>query len=153
MIRGIAFRCPRIGDTLLQEILDGINIFKYNWYSINEQNEAWTYANDYEEEFLEKVRYEGECLQKIIQKKHYIVFLKMEAYSEVTNIYNVHSYEQFQNSNCKMIILIYDCEYVEIYAKEQGDINILYENAKDKEFVEIEYITDTNDMRMIMDVL
>lgn len=153
MIRGMSFEIKKRGNRILKEIFENINVLKYCWYSIEEQREAWCFVDSREKEFLENEYYQGQDFLEAIRKDHYIVFLKLEAYLEETNCYDIHSYEEFQNSKCKILLLIYDCNFVEIFAQDEKVIRKFYENARKKKFGEIEFITDTNDKRTILDVL
>ena len=153
MIRGVSLKITRKTNRILNEILSNVDVSKYNWYSIEDQKEAWSFSEDGETEFLEDICYQGVCFGELINKNHYIIFLKLEAYQKETNCYNVHSYEEFQNSECKIIILIYDCDFIEIYAKEEDIIQNIYENLQQKKFGNVEFITDVNDVRKVWDVL
>lgn len=153
MIRGVSFKIIEREDRILKEIFDNINVLKYNWYSIEEQREAWSFLDSGEKGFLEDEYYQGKKFFEVINENHYIVFLKLEAYLEETNCYNIHTYEEFQSSKCKILLLIYDCNFVEIFAKEENVIRNIYENVRMKRFGEVEYITDMNDERTVLDVL
>ncbi len=102
---------------------------------------------------MEGIYYQGKDFEKYINKDHYVIFLKLEAFGENTKKFDIHTYEEFQNSDCQILLLIYDCKYIEVFAKEKDVIQSIYENAKKKDFAEAEYITDENDERYILDVL
>lgn len=153
MVRGISFKVEKKEDRILEEILKGINVLNYDWYNIESQMEAWYFEDDGEEGFLADTYYSGRELLKNISKNHYVIFLKLEAYPKKTNDFDQHTLEEFQSSECKILLLIYDCRYVEIFAKEKNIIDNLYINAQKKGFTKIEYITDVNDGRIKMDVL
>lgn len=116
MIRGVSFKISQKKDSTLWNILNCVNVRKYNWYSIQSQNEAWEYINDVQESpFLGKEMYDGKSFFDEIHKDHFIIFLKLQAYEGIPDSYDIHSYKEFQESPCKILLLIYDCEYVEIY--------------------------------------
>lgn len=151
MNRGISFKIAGTKGKVLCEILKCIGIKRYYWYSINSQAEVWT---DYDgEEFLLQNSYSGDDFYNLIQMDLFIVFLKLLAYYENDFTNDIHSYDDFVCSNCKLMLLIYDCEYVEIYAKELTVIDAIYMNAKNKGFSDLQYITDKNDNRKRMDIL
>lgn len=151
MIRGVFLKVEENKDRMLWEILKCIDIPKYHWYNIWSQYEAR--GSDYGEEFLEDDYYEGSDFLETINQKHYIIFLKLEAYLEKTDNVDIHTYEEFWKSDCKILILIADCTYIEIYAKEESVIKSIYGNARKGGFCKVEYITDMNDGRTKMDVL
>lgn len=154
MIRGISFIVEQGKNRVLCDILNNIDVSKYSWYNIKNQQEAWCETeNGKQEVFLQGLNYKGEDFKECITPKHYIVFLKLEAYLSETNNFDIHTYEEFKNSPCQILLLIYDCEFVEIYAKEKKVIERIYETAQRKKFTEIKYIMDNNDGRRIMDIL
>lgn len=59
------------------------------------------------------------------------VFLPNSAFVPVTN------YSDFLNSTCRAVILIYDAVYVEVYVKEQADLETVYMEMKRKGNVSI----------------
>lgn len=154
MKRGISFIICQKEDHILWKILSSINIEKYNWFNIENQNESYLCEDELgEEPFLGNTIYNGHDFAKRIIKDHYIIFLKLEAYEGKTNSFNIHSYEEFQKSSCQLLLLINDCTFVEIYAKDQIIMDTIYKNAQKYGFTEVEYIYDNNDERKNMDVL
>ena len=153
MIRGVSFRITTKQNWILKEILDNINVEKYNWYNVKSQKEAWHFVESREKEFLENTHYQGIHFRNEINKMHYVVFLKLEAYCGMSDCYDLHTYEDFKKSECEILFLLYDCEFIEVFAKEESVIQNLYENAQKKQFDDVEYITDINDGRIILNVL
>lgn len=152
MIRGVFFRIPQTADMkVLSHILRNVHVEKYKWYYIEEQSEVW---EDYEGgEFFDKNYYEGNSFLQLIQSENYIIFLKLQAYFDNNGFYDIHTYEDFQNSKCQILILITDSDIVDIYVKEPMIAKDIYQNAKSNNFLDIRYITDSNDDRRKMDVL
>ena len=96
MIRGISFKVSQDQDRILSEIFQGIDVSKYIWYNIQSQNEAWCRRDNeiLDKTFLKKSRYRGQEFLERIREKHFIVFLKLEAFEEETADYEVHSYKE-----------------------------------------------------------
>lgn len=155
MIRGISFKVSQDQDRILWEIFQGIDVSKYIWYNIQSQNEAWCRRDNeiLDKTFLKKSRYRGQEFLERIREKHFIVFLKLEAFEEETADYEVHSYEEFKESACKILLLIYDCEFVEIYVKEKKLTEALYSNGEKWGFSDMEFISEETDQRIRMDVV
>ena len=63
------------------------------------------------------------------------------------------SYDEFIKSSCLLLVLIYDCESVEIFSKDERITRSLFDNARRKGFSETALITDENDGRTKMDIL
>ena len=62
-------------------------------------------------------------------------------------------YNDYIKSDCQLILLVHDCEYVELYSKDQYTINLIYQRAAANGYKEIEYIMDNNDGRKVLDIL
>jgi len=137
-------------DNALFRILKGINIKEYCWYNIISQDEV--YEVDYKDDFFKETYYDGESFFQCIQDDHYVIFVKLQAYFEGGKFFDIHAYEDFQKSDCQLLFLIADGNFVNIYAKSQEVIGRLYEQAVANHCTEIEYITDENDHRTRMDV-
>jgi len=155
MNRGVSFRIPQVVGDVLWQILKCINVENYCWYNLISQNEAWSYENNSKGNafFLESDYYDGKSFWQNIHTKYYIIFLKLQAYFENGVFFDIHTYADFLRSDCQLLLLIYDCEYVEIYAKSEKTIKAIFENAIANNYVEIKYITESNDGRTGMDVL
>ena len=51
------------------------------------------------------------------------------------------------------MVLIWDCEFVEVYSKDEELTQRMYESAQKNDYKEITIITDENDKRVNMDIL
>ena len=149
-IRGVSFEIYSECNKALSKVLSGIDVGKYNWYIDQDQTEGWILNTN--TDFFEYSFYTGELLNKIIQKPHYITFAKMMAYPGKNFDGEIQSFEDFMNSNCIILVLIYDCEYVEIYSKDKKVIEY-YKNSGNVFFSKCDYITDTNDTRTRLDII
>jgi len=150
MIRGVSFKTIP-NSNILRQILNCINVEKFCWYNIESQNEVW--ANHLGGTSIEKNYYNGKSFLQQINSEHFIIFLKLQAYFGNGNFFDIHTYEDFQRSDCQLLLLMYDCNFVDIYAKDQLDIKAIYENALTNNYTEVEYINESNDGRTKMDVL
>ena len=86
-------------------------------------------------------------------KKHFIVFLKMQAYLEPENFKEIIALDDFNKSKCRLILLIYDCEYVEVYAKDKNIIQSVYSNAISNNFSDIKLLKDSGITRKTFCIL
>ncbi len=151
MIRGISFKIPQEMTDTLWKIFRSIDVLRYDWYVPLDQREVWS-END-EVDFFDREYYSGNLFLEHIQKNHRVVFLKIQAYLGQCDLKDLHSYDEYIKSNCKLILLVYDCEYVEIYMKNSMEIEKIYRDIKNIGYSFVEYITDENDRRTKMDVL
>ncbi len=149
MKRGVSFQIPGKPGTYLFEVLKGIDIEKYCWF-VEDQSEIWDAS--YKQSFFEKGRYDGRNFIEKIKENYYILFLKLQACLRNEDFSNIHTYQDFCDSNCQLLLLIYDCEFVEIFIKDQWIIDTLYQHLLSNNFTNVEYITDENDGRTKMDI-
>lgn len=150
MIIGLSFKIQQ-NTNILPTILDGINVKDYCWYNIDSQNEVWDSPQG--ELFFSTEYYNGTDFAKHIEEPHFIVFLKLLAFNKKCKFYDVQTYEEFRASDCQLLLLIYDCQQIEIYAKSQNIIEIIFQNALKNKFYEVTYITDKNNRRTKMNIL
>lgn len=151
MIRGIRFIIPQLTTNTLWKIFKNTDIATYNWYNIEEQNEVWT--NPGGKDFFDSEYYTGESFQEKIKLDHFIVFLKLQAYKKGGVFSSIHTFSEFKESECQVLLLAFDCEFVEIYVRDIELAGMICENARAEHFESIEYITDDNDDRTILDVM
>lgn len=147
MIRGISFEIPNERSTVLFKILENINVNKYYW-SI-EEKEVFEDVNSY----FDKEGYSGKIFYKIINIPCYAVFLNLRAYYKKKSNEVINNYYDFIKSKCELVVLISDNIYVEIYSKNRDEIDTIKRNAEKNKFINIEYITDENDIRTVFYVL
>ena len=150
-IRGVSFRVPQGRNDILQEILDGVNVQTLFWYNVESQNEVWSVPHY--EEFFKKEYYAGQDFYEQLKLPHLVIFLKLQAYSKEEPYADIHTYDEFIKSSCLLLVLIYDCESVEIFSKDERITRSLFDNARRKGFSEAALITDENDGRTKMDIL
>lgn len=150
-IRGVSFRVPQGRNDLLQEILDGINVQTLFWYNVESQNEVWSVPKY--DDFFKKEYYDGQDFYEQIKLPHLVVFLKLQAYLKEGTYSSIHTYDEFIKSGCLLLVLIYDCDSVEIFSKDECITKSLFDNACRKGFLETALITDENDGRTKMDIL
>ena len=128
MNRGVSFQIPQKMTNTLWKMFGNISVKEYFWHIIKAQTEIW--GEDKNADFFEKDFYDTEDFFDICYRDHFIVFLKMQLYSTTnTSFDNISDYKEFLNSDCRMIVLVYDCEYAEIYSKNTNVVDELFENA------------------------
>ena len=151
MIRGISLEATQSQHCLLKEILSPICIKDYYWFRPIEQEEVWSRPDG--KPFFLKDIYTGSELEKLIQNDHFVVFLRLEAYIDERSITRgISTYYEYCKSQCRVVLLITDCESVELYIKDKDVLQKAYKALKLK-FVDVRYITDENDTRTGMNIL
>ena len=148
MTRGVFFKLTNQFDTILLDILSCVDVENYCWYNVRSENQVWDKTR--KERFLKSDYYSGTALSECISNEHYAMFAKLQAYFIDGAFKDIDNYDDFKNSDCQIMLLLYDCDYVEIYAKDKNVIDSFYRNALELECEEAEYITDENDSRTRM---
>lgn len=153
MIRGIYFNFfPQRDEPVLNRASKNVDLQRYIWQ-----------ISDYEElpddgAFpSETILVSGKELEQVLQstQSRVIDFAVMRAYLSQEDIVPIKNYADYSASECQMIILIYDCWNVEIYAKDLRLAQTIFQNMKEAGTLEggkLEYITDENEGRTRMAV-
>jgi len=151
IVRGVEFSVPQRTSNVLYDILECVNDKQFNWYNTIGQDEI--YLEHMGRLLFDKDFYKGEDFYQLIQKDHYVIFLKLQAYCKNGIFSEVHTYNEFEESDCQLLLLIYDSKWFEIYAKDKTLVQALYEKAASLGYSDIHYKTDDNDHRTKMDVI
>jgi len=134
---GIKFKIPNEHGNYLKQIFNKIDSNNYIW----KIKEAEVYINGINDLF-ERETYRNEEFKDIITKeKYYTVFANITLYEREDKVI-IHKYEDFIKSSCILVMLITDNEFVEIYSKNENILKIIYQNAIENNFSDIQYIIE-----------
>ncbi|MEX0417773.1 DUF2691 family protein [Bacillus sp. C30] len=153
MKRGITVDIPNEYDNLLWKVLKPIDITSFDWRVENEESYFILPDGLGPELFSEDNKVmSGLELKKLIKDNiYYLIFADLKAYPKGEEVVDIETYEEFKESKCKVVVLVADGDYIQVYAKNQEEIEMMYENAIDQGFY-VEYVTDENDGRTRMSV-
>lgn len=140
MIRGVEFLVPQTDPDILHQVLDCIDVKSFDWEVSERDIDTWGY-------FYDKLRYSGEEFAEKIKEPHCIIASKIMAYPVGETDDEPMYYENFLRSKCCLVLIMYDCQYTEIYCKDARMSMLLYDNAVRRGFGEVIYKTDENDGR------
>ncbi|UGB28761.1 DUF2691 family protein [Metabacillus sp. B2-18] len=149
MERGISFEIPNKYGSLLGEILMPFETAKFIWRTGGEESYLLKGDELGELLFKDEINWlEGRHFKKLIEENnYYLIFTDLKAYPKNKQLDNIKTYEDYLKSECQLVLLIVDSAYVTIYCKDNESLKRLYENAKNKGFDHLQYITDKNDSR------
>jgi len=147
----VSFSIPQVTGNTLWKVLNCIDVENFRWHIEESQTEVWNSPTG--NKFFEKHYFPGHAFLQKILCDHYIIFLKLQAQSKEGVFSDIRTYEEFLESECQLLLLIYDCESLELYTKDPFIAKKLYDNALEKRYFEVNYITDCNDSRTRMNVL
>lgn len=153
MKRGITVDILDGYDNLLWKVLKPIDITVFDWRVRDE--ESYLIARGELDEALfpeEPSVVEGLALKKLVKDNiYYLIFADLKAYPKGEIVIDIETYEEFKESKCEVVVLAVDAQYIQIYAKDQKSIELMYDNAVNQGFY-VEYITDENDGRTRLSV-
>lgn len=143
MYRGINFKVPNQWGTLLFDILHGTSYDNFTWKIV--EDEVYVTGGNF---LFTSDTLNGQSFKKIISSDpYYVVFANLQAFPNENAICEINNYSDYMNSECEIVILVCDNIFVDIYTKNQHDIELLEKNALKHGFSEIKMLTDKNDSR------
>lgn len=134
---GIRFEIPNEYDKFLQKIFRNIKTKHNTWRivadEIIKEDGNWLFTKD---------RYNDKEFRNLISmNNYYLIFARIECYKN-NNFSNIADYTSFINSDCKLLIVIIDSIFVDIYVKEEEILEQLSLNAIKNNFIKIELISE-----------
>ncbi|MBD8036329.1 DUF2691 family protein [Solibacillus sp. A46] len=152
-MRGLSFEIPNRYGQFLLDILNAFDFKNYFWKTGGE--EAYYIENDKlgSPLFPKPYLYTGDAFYKrISETDYYLIFADLKAFPDPLHVRDFTSYEQFLNSQCEFVLLLVDCSYVTIYAKDQQVLKALHDQAIASKYENVSYITDENDSRTTFEI-
>ncbi|MBT2655810.1 DUF2691 family protein [Bacillus sp. ISL-18] len=149
MKRGISFEIPNEYGRFLWEVLTPVELTKFIWRSGGEESYLIEDNELGKPLFTDEVNW-IDCLslkEHLEHNLYYLIFVDLKAYSKGINPSVIETYSDFLNSDCELVLLVVDSDFVTIYCKDSEKLEKLYSNAKTKGFENLHYITDKNDTR------
>ena len=136
---GLEFKYNPGYKQFLNDLLKNIDFSKL---SVNILQQEIIYEGNLPCELYGKVT--GGEFKKCISEngKYFISYLNMAIYSDDSKIRDIKNYNDFENSDCKLYILICDGMYYEIYFNDSNIKNIILYNLKK---IKINYTEKTKD--------
>lgn len=151
MIRGLELRLHRSELNAVYHLLSNISISNTDIYVCEEEIIIDDKANYY---FPNKVS--GNQFLSIINRSNYnnlyTISINTQIYPANATKNDINTYEDFLNSDCEIIFLLYDVDYVEIYVKSEAHLLQFIKNADAIGCPSITIKTDLNDGRTRMSV-
>lgn len=137
---GIRFKIKNEYSNIFYKIFKNINFKNYRWDIVEDEIYCSGGKN-----YFHTNSYMNSKFQKLIEGGvYYPVFANIQVYLNKNKLENINNYQDFVDSNCELILLITDNEFVDIYAKNEEWLNIIYQNAIDNNFKNIKYIRDND---------
>lgn len=138
---GISFKIKNEYDNIFYQIFKSINFENYRWDIV--QDEIYDSVG---KNYFDQASYSNEEFKKLVEYgTYYPVFANIQIYRIQDEIEDIQTYEDFISSKCQLALFIVDNEFVDIYVKNETWLNIIYQNAIDNNFEDIQYIEENKD--------
>ncbi len=141
---GVTFEVPNEYGNYLYEILEALPVKSYKWLIDNDEIHLLD-NNEFKNEFLfnEDRIISGENLYEISKSNtYYMVFVTLRAFLKNGTIKVVSKYKEFLESDCEIILAVYDCSYVMVWCKDRQLVSDIYTYAISREYKNIVYISE-----------
>ncbi len=143
--KGISFEIPNKYGTYLSEILEPLPYAEFQW-SIDD-DEIYKIKDG---EFLSEGLFKDMCnvlsgneLYEIASScSQYLIFITLRAFNKYGKIVTVNNYQNFLESDCQIILGVYDCSYVMLWCKDSRLVSMLFHYFQEKGFDNLKYITE-----------
>ncbi len=136
---GISFKISNKYDIILYKILENIKLENQYICKIKEE-EVLGESGDC---FFNGTIYKWGDFETVIKnKKHYPIFLNLQIYCNSNDSQKISNYKEFLDSDCQLILFITDNEYVEVYAKNLDNLDLINKNAIKYNFKDIKFIDE-----------
>lgn len=144
-IIGIEFRYKKY-DSTIAKLFYNIDEFRGCYFDIDQAEIIY-------EDCAESVDwgwYEYNDFIKLFENRNFLAtHFKIAVYPNESDIRPLTSYMDYVNSKCLALYLLVDCEYIEIYAKEDRILKLLINNARSiSSDTSIKYKTEAKDNRI-----
>lgn len=144
---GIEFKLKTSYEKILYDILKNINFNDYQWEIVQEE----IYYESNPERHLPSQLSGRELKKEISDNGDYLVyFLNLQVYLNSSKTSHIETYDDFLNSDCELILLFSDNEFIEVYTKRTGELDGIVGTNVVTKGVSYELKTRENDGRTIM---
>jgi len=97
-----------------------------------------------------KELYNSSDFERTIRNEDYLIFIKVQLIDNDCS--DIQTLEEFAKSDCKLILLVNDCQYAEIFVKQDDLAQEIYASIS-KEFVDVRLLEEYEIERITMNVL
>ncbi len=142
---GLSFKIPNKYGTYLSEILNPLPYAEFQW--LIDDDEIYKIING---EFLDEGLFyntdnviTGNELYKIVTScSQYLIFVTLRAFNKTENIIPVENYQKFLDSDCQIILGVYDSSHVMLWFKNISLTSMMFNYIQEKGFDNLKYITE-----------
>ncbi|MFU0825422.1 DUF2691 family protein [Clostridium sp.] len=141
---GVRFEIPNEYGNYLSNILESLPVKCYQW--LVDDDEIYLLKNNqFTNEFLfndDRIISGEKLYESSKNNTYYMIFVTLRAFSKDGTIKAVSKYKDFLESDCQIMLSVYDCSYVVFWCKDSQLVSNMYEYALSKGYEYVEYIED-----------
>ena len=141
---GIKFRIPNKYNTFLGKLLENTFFDNEYWNIIGSE----VYKEDGNNLFEKEINYSNEVKNIITSENYYVIFVTMQLYDDKNEITDIKGYNDYLNSNCKLLMTIVDNEFVNIFSKQEELLEKIKSNVQKYNFRSFKYINDPAEFKL-----
>lgn len=140
---GISFEMPNKYDVFLSKILKNVDFKDGIWKVVYDEvlNERGT-------NFFNKEIYLNAEFKELIKTTHYPIFLTLQLYNKSDRFSEIESYDDYFNSACKLLLIVVDNTFINVYSKDKAILKQIKSNAKENNFSNIKSIENKKDFSL-----
>lgn len=142
---GVKFEVPNKYGSYLYDILEPIPGNSFKWLIDNDEIHL-VHDDDLTGEFLFNNDDEILSWEKLYgsskNNMYYMVFVTLRAFLKDGVIKGVSEYKDFLESDCQIMLAVYDCSYVIYWCKDSQLVSSIYEYALSKCYENVKYISE-----------
>lgn len=140
---GISFEMPNKYDVFLLKILKNVDFKDGIWKVVYDEvlNERGT-------NFFNKEIYLNAEFKELIKTTHYPIFLTLQLYNRSDRFSEIESYDDYFNSACKLLLIVVDNTFINVYSKDKAILKQIKSNAKENNFSNIKPIENKKDFSL-----
>lgn len=132
-MEGLYFLVTNQPDQYFKKILKGLGTENYFWkisedevYKKNEEQ-----SNCYSDLVFEKNVYTNKEFFNILEKNIYAIFCNIQLYSNIEDIEDINTPEDFIKSKCELILILTDDHFFEVYYKNPFYKELIIKNLNE----------------------
>jgi hypothetical protein len=142
---GVWFEIPNAYGNYLSDILEPIPFNCYQW-AVDDDEIHMLKDNEFTNEFLfndEDRIISGEKLYDSSKNNtYYMIFITLRAFRKDGIIKSVSNYKEFLESDCQIILAVFDCSEVMFWCKDSQLVSKMFNYALSKGYENVNYISE-----------
>jgi hypothetical protein len=137
---GIRFKIKNEYNTFLSQIFHSVEVQRYEWEIVTDDVICSSKPNLNEGLFGSEIVNGQTFLNSIIIENYYMIFVDLKAYPQGSVHTNIEVFGDFYASDCQIILLCVDSEFIEFYCKDKSILDIVHNNCLKFGFEDVELI-------------